>query len=70
MIARTPPNLPNPIGEVLDRLVDMASEGKRPSFRDMVKAAGLDPRQDSAARFMISTSAMRICETLIFLMLI
>src|SRR6516165_4433173 len=46
MMARTPPNAPDSIGEVLDKLVDMASEGKRPSFRDLVNAAELDPRRD------------------------
>ena len=37
---------PNPIAEVLDKLIEMAREPTPPSFRDLVIAAGLDPERD------------------------
>jgi formylglycine-generating enzyme required for sulfatase activity len=46
MTAPLPSNTPDPLGEVLDKLIDMASDGREPSFRQMATAAGLDPGQD------------------------
>jgi formylglycine-generating enzyme required for sulfatase activity len=46
MMATRPSNGPDSIGEVLDKLIEMASDGKKPSFREMTSAAGLDPGTD------------------------
>jgi formylglycine-generating enzyme required for sulfatase activity len=36
----------NPFGAILERLIDMASGKTPPSFRELVRAAGLDPERD------------------------
>jgi hypothetical protein len=45
-MTQIPPEAPDAIIEVLDKLVDMAIDNKQPSFRDLVRAAGLDPGYD------------------------
>jgi formylglycine-generating enzyme required for sulfatase activity len=40
------PGAPNSIAEALETLVEMASDGKQPSFCELVKAVGLDPSRD------------------------
>jgi Pentapeptide repeats (8 copies) len=37
---------PQAIADILDELVQMAFDNKKPSFYDLVRAAGLDPRRD------------------------
>jgi uncharacterized protein YjbI with pentapeptide repeats len=46
MKAQVMPGAPNSIDEALETLVEMASDGKQPSFCELVKAAGLDPSRD------------------------
>jgi formylglycine-generating enzyme required for sulfatase activity len=46
MISGKSPTTPDPIAEALEKLIAMASDNAQPSFRDLVKAAGLDPERD------------------------
>jgi formylglycine-generating enzyme required for sulfatase activity len=45
-MTKVPTSAPASIAEVLEKLDDMASDGKQPSFREMVRAVGLDPGLD------------------------
>src|SRR5262249_49913904 len=46
-IMRQPlPKVPAAVAQMLDKLVHVAIDSKQPSFCDLVRVAGLDPRQD------------------------
>ena len=46
MMTQVLPGVPDRIAEALEKLIDMATDGGKPAFSDLVKAAGLDPRRD------------------------
>jgi formylglycine-generating enzyme required for sulfatase activity len=46
MMTQILPTAPDLIAEALEKLIDMASDDRPPPFRDLVKAAGLDPERD------------------------